>query len=101
MPVRQRKQVTASTLLPTEERARVVDLIVDLTCTERWMLEGPEGKLPMRRYAENESRLWLRGCHRRQLAHTGISARLEPLTFPDQHEPPLKFWHDVPDDGVL
>jgi hypothetical protein len=28
---------------------------------------------------KNHSRLWLRRCHRRQLPHTGVSARLEPL----------------------
>ena len=44
----------------------------------------------MGRYTENQSRLWLRRCHRRQLPHTGVSARLEPLAFPYQHEPPPK-----------
>jgi hypothetical protein len=39
---------------------------------------------------KNQSRLWLRRCHRRQLPHTGVSARLEPLAFPYQHEPRLE-----------
>jgi hypothetical protein len=49
------------------------------------MLEGSRlrGVMP-----KNQSRLWLRRCHRRQLPHTGVSVRLEPLAFPYQHEPP-------------
>ncbi len=39
---------------------------------------------------KNRSRLWLRRRHRRQLPHTGVSARLEALAFPYQHEPPPK-----------
>jgi hypothetical protein len=46
------------------------------------MLEGPKREL-----RKNQSRLWLHGCHRRQLPHTGMSARLE-LAFPDQNESP-------------
>ena len=39
---------------------------------------------------KSQSHLWLRRCHRRQLPHTGVSARLEPLTFPYQSEPRLE-----------
>ena len=51
------------------------------------MLEGSHlrGVMP-----KNQSRLWLRRCHRRQHPHTGVSVRLEPLAFPYQHEPPPK-----------
>jgi|SRR5271169_3858262 len=51
------------------------------------MLEGSHlpGVMP-----KNQSRLWLRRCHRRQLPHTGVSARLEPLAFPYQHEPRVR-----------
>ena len=33
------------------------------------------------RHTENQSCLWLRRCHRRQLPHMGVSARSEPLAF--------------------
>ena len=58
-----------------------------LSCAAQWMLEGSRlrGVMP-----KNHSRLWLRRCHCRQLPHTGVSARLEPLAFPYQHEPPPK-----------
>jgi hypothetical protein len=58
-----------------------------LSCAAQWMLEGSRlrGVMP-----KNHSPLWLRRCHRRQLPHTGVSACLEPLAFPYQHEPPPK-----------
>ena len=58
-----------------------------LSCAAQWMLEGSRlrGVMP-----KNHSRLWLRRCHCRQLPHTGVSARLAPLAFPYQHEPPPK-----------
>ena len=59
----------------------------DLSCAAQWMLEGSHlpGVMP-----KNRSRLRLRRCHRRQLPHTGVSARLGPRAFPYQHEPPPK-----------
>jgi len=51
------------------------------------MLEGSRlpGVMP-----KNRSRLRLRRCHRRQLPHTGVSARLEPRVFPISMSPRLR-----------
>jgi hypothetical protein len=42
----------------------------DLSCAEQWMLKGPRGSHLRGVKPKNQSRLWLRRCHRRQLPHT-------------------------------
>jgi hypothetical protein len=72
------------------------DFIVDLSRAERWMLECPKRK-PLRDVMpKNQSRLWLRRGHHRQLPHARMSARLEPLAFPYRREPRLN-----PDDRFV
>jgi hypothetical protein len=44
MRVSQRKRGDSLDFVcPTDQRARVVELIVDFPCSERWILEGPRG----------------------------------------------------------
>src|SRR6266480_5012656 len=79
------KQRRPRLCLPHDQSARVIDLIVAVSLV---LSVGCSKQATYRGYADKPVPSLAPPPSCRQLLHTGVSARLEPLAFPYPHAPP-------------